>query len=93
MEKWETIASTMMVGIIRSARRDEIEVFTGAVNEDGSPKLDDHGHVEYRTVPVPPEFFIRGWPNGGDYYIVHSDGRETWLPRAIFLEEHRKCPA
>ena len=35
-------------------------------------------------VSVPEEFFARGIPHAGDYYVEYEDGYQSWSPKAAF---------
>ena len=47
-----------------------------------SVDLDGRAHV----VTVPPDFFNRGTPAGGDFLLIYPDGYMSWCPRAKHLE-------
>lgn len=42
------------------------------------------------TTDVPANFFARGTPASGDYYVVYDDGYASWSPAKAFEEGYTR---
>ena len=55
------------------------------IGEGAILHLDCGGHRE-----VPDNFFARGFPQVGDYYVRYEDGYESWSPTKAFEEGYTR---
>ena len=50
-----------------------------------------HGNrIEHK---VPEDFFERGVPIKGDYFVLYADNYESWSPKAVFEDGYTQVAA
>lgn len=53
----------------------------------GQPPAETHAkYLHTQRLTVPQNFFSRGQPKPGDFFVRYADGYVSWSPRQVFLD-------